>query len=131
MPFTFLENSRLHIRMVDIWNNVNENTIAYASFNGFKNWIAKFLYGRGFIYAVHLLCKADIHCEKSLCIITEKVLAAEYTEIVCNITESLFFKCVSLTDDTCENTDNSCVFYCQYFLCSRMAPVAFLKDRRH
>jgi len=36
-------------RVIDIWNILEENTIACDSINGFKVRIDKFLYGRGFI----------------------------------------------------------------------------------
>jgi len=36
-------------RVIDIWNSLEENTIACDSINGFKGRIDKVLYGRGFI----------------------------------------------------------------------------------
>ena len=36
-------------RVIDIWNSLDDNTIACDSLNGFKNRIDKFLIGRGFI----------------------------------------------------------------------------------
>ena len=36
-------------RVIDIWNILDDNTIACDSLNGFKNRIDKFLIGRGFI----------------------------------------------------------------------------------
>jgi len=36
-------------RAIDIWNSLEENTIACDSINGFKGRSDKFVYGRGFI----------------------------------------------------------------------------------
>jgi hypothetical protein len=59
-------------RVVEVWNSLDELTVACDSTNSFKNRLDKFLYGQGFIYAFKLPSLLNYHTIAYYTILSEK-----------------------------------------------------------